>query len=174
MGGSNAHRRGRVSTYEEGMITRLQSAYRRYASHRLQLKRKRQLTHRLHIVREIVETEETYVRGLRLIVQVYFEPLKWKSQMAKKSGTAALLEEAETRTLFSNISAILECNAQLLADFQQRLADLNAFTQIGDIMANFAPFLKVYTIYYSNYETSSALLDTLRRDRPALEDFFEV
>ena len=67
---------------------------------------------RMNIVSEIVNTEQTYVNDLEILIRIYLEPLSTRRNKKKKP----IITKEQVRTLFSNIESILNLNRVLLAD----------------------------------------------------------
>jgi len=71
---------------------------------------------RTRIVREIYETEKSYVEGLTSLRTWFMEPLKKES-----SGSGGFLTEAQYNLLFCTVEPIIEFNSRLLEAIQSRL-----------------------------------------------------
>ena len=126
---------------------------------RIVRKQRRRANHRMNVIREILETEETYVQALELVVKIFLEPLQWKYNLACKAGSTPMVSDSELQSLFANIKAIYECNLNLLREFRQRISGRahEPYLLVGDIMRNFVcspvllhPLLGVCLIYRSS------------------------
>ena len=148
---------------------------RRYLDKSIYLEVKQEFIHRKKILDEILETEESYIKCLEVIIKVYKEQLIWKASMAEQmKEKKPMITDKEIGIIFSNVSAIFECNKNLLEELRDRLSNSTSNTKVGDIFISYAPYFKVYTQYYNNYEASSSLLDKLRNERVPLDDFLLV
>lgn len=103
----------------------------------------------LHIAQELLHTEETYVRRLHLLDQVFCTRL-----------TEAGIPVEVTTGIFSNISSIYRFHGQfLLPELQMRITeewDINP--RLGDILQKLAPFLKMYGEYVKNFDRAMELV----------------
>ncbi|KAJ2661428.1 hypothetical protein IWW48_002411 [Coemansia sp. RSA 1200] len=125
------------------------------------LREQRMLSQRMKIAGEILETERTYVDGLRLIEKLYIAPLLTSAQQQ-----TPVLSRKEVRQLFANFPDIITLSKELLAQLETRLGACAdppwdpASGRIGDIFLRIAPFLKMYSLYLRNFR--SALADISR------------
>ncbi|XP_054583396.1 FYVE, RhoGEF and PH domain-containing protein 3 [Eptesicus fuscus] len=103
----------------------------------------------LHIAQELLHTEETYVRRLHLLDQVFCAQL-----------TEAGVPPEVTTGVFSNISSIYRFHGQfLLPALRTRITeewDVNP--RFGDILQKLAPFLKMYGEYVKNFDRAAGLV----------------
>ncbi|KAF5912921.1 hypothetical protein HPG69_007914 [Diceros bicornis minor] len=105
----------------------------------------------LHIAQELLHTEETYVRRLHLLDQVFCTRL-----------TAAGIPPEVTTGIFSNISSIYRFHGQfLLPELQKRITEeWDSNPRLGDILQKLAPFLKMYGEYVKNFDRAMELVST--------------
>ncbi|XP_076994813.1 FYVE, RhoGEF and PH domain-containing protein 3 isoform X2 [Tamandua tetradactyla] len=103
----------------------------------------------LHIARELLHTEEAYVRRLHLLDQVFCTKL-----------TEAGIPPDVTTGIFSNISSIYRFHGQfLLPELQTRITrEWEAKPRLGDILQKLAPFLKMYGEYVKNFDRAMGLV----------------
>ncbi len=127
---------------------------------------------RTNIVREIYETEKSYVRNLKEICDLYIAPLKvcGKAKIGEKEGFLTFrgcFKESKWKDhvpkLFSNIHLIVAINDELL----QGLAELigawdTTKSLVGPIFQKMAPFMRLYNTYGNSYNEAIALLQKLR------------
>ncbi|XP_015423523.1 PREDICTED: FYVE, RhoGEF and PH domain-containing protein 3 [Myotis davidii] len=115
----------------------------------------------LHIAQELLHTEETYVRRLHLLDQVFCTQL-----------TEAGVPPEVTTGVFSNISSIYRFHGQfLLPELQTRITeewDVNP--RFGDILQKLAPFLKMYGEYVKNFDRAVELVSTWTQRSPLFRD----
>ncbi|XP_059512310.1 FYVE, RhoGEF and PH domain-containing protein 3 isoform X1 [Myotis daubentonii] len=115
----------------------------------------------LHIAQELLHTEETYVRRLHLLDQVFCTQL-----------TEAGVPPEVTTGVFSNISSIYRFHEQfLLPELQTRITeewDMNP--RFGDILQKLAPFLKMYGEYVKNFDRAVELVSTWTQRSPLFRD----
>ncbi|KYR00698.1 pleckstrin (PH) domain-containing protein [Tieghemostelium lacteum] len=102
------------------------------------------------VAKEILETEQIYVRNLEIIVQNYLKPLK--------NINPPLLSANSIQIIFGHIEDLLTVNRVLLNAIQDRMSTWYVNKQIGDSFTKLAPYLKLYTQYCSSYDKSISRL----------------
>ena len=130
---------------------------------------------RMTPLRELLETEESFVETLRFIVNNVLQPLEtWLSEVTltldqdpnrkEKNSMYSIIKKENVDiipVLFSNIRQILDINAFILEKLQEangeRIEIVKQFKQV-------APSLKFYADYIRNFETARALLKRLLHD----------
>ncbi|XP_061113568.1 faciogenital dysplasia isoform X2 [Conger conger] len=105
----------------------------------------------LNIARELLQTEEAYVKRLHLLDQVFCTKL-----------TEAGIPHDVITGIFSNISSIYCFHGQfLLPELKTRITDeWNSIPRIGDILQKLAPFMKMYGEYVKNFDRAMDLVNT--------------
>ena len=78
---------------------------------------------RNEVMKELVETEANYVEHLKVIVEVFMNPIKQKNLM--NSETSAMI--------FSNINNIYAVNMELLGDLQKVRRGQPSTQNLGEI-----------------------------------------
>ncbi|XP_033092635.1 FYVE, RhoGEF and PH domain-containing protein 3 isoform X7 [Trachypithecus francoisi] len=115
----------------------------------------------LHIAQELLHTEETYVRRLHLLDQVFCTGL-----------TDAGIPPEVTTGIFSNISSIHRFHGQfLLPELKTRITEeWDTNPRLGDILQKLAPFLKMYGEYVKNFDRAVGLVSTWTQRSPLFKD----
>ncbi|XP_016365099.1 faciogenital dysplasia isoform X2 [Sinocyclocheilus rhinocerous] len=105
----------------------------------------------LNIAKELLQTEEAYVKRLNLLDQVFCARL-----------TEASIPAEVITGIFSNISSIYLFHHQfLLPELQTRITqEWSCNPRIGDILQKLAPFLKMYGEYVKNFDRAMELVST--------------
>uniref|UniRef100_A0A8C1UAL7 FYVE, RhoGEF and PH domain containing 3 n=1 Tax=Cyprinus carpio TaxID=7962 RepID=A0A8C1UAL7_CYPCA len=105
----------------------------------------------LNIAKELLQTEEAYVKRLNLLDQVFCARL-----------TEASIPAEVITGIFSNISSIYLFHQQfLLPELQTRITqEWSCNPRIGDILQKLAPFLKMYGEYVKNFDRAMELVST--------------
>ncbi|XP_060787583.1 faciogenital dysplasia isoform X2 [Neoarius graeffei] len=105
-----------------------------------------------NIAKELLHTEEAYVKRLNLLDQVFCTKL-----------TEAKISVDVINGIFSNISSIYRFHHQfLLPELQTRITqEWNTNPRIGDILQKLAPFMKMYGEYVKNFDSAMDLVNTL-------------
>lgn len=106
-------------------------------------------------LQELLETERAYVRHLQILQTEYVQKL----DEAAERGTR-LPDAMQRASIFSNASAILDVNGELLQGFdsviraarQQWTPDLPG--QLAEAYMTVVPFMKIYAMYGGNYRAA--------------------
>ena len=106
---------------------------------------------RTNIMREMYETEKSYVRNLKEICTLYMDPMKdtkWKDHVNK---------------LFSNVHLIVTINDELLEGLNNTIQSWNTETSlVGPVFQKMAPFMRLYNTYGNSYNEALSVLHKLR------------
>ncbi|XP_054000373.1 FYVE, RhoGEF and PH domain-containing protein 4-like [Hylaeus anthracinus] len=109
------------------------------------------------VAEELLSTEKTYVDVLRLIDQVF------QFRVDQENRAHPMFPPETVQHMFSNIKSIYKFhNDFLLPQLQERIQNWDSDPRIGDIMKNFAPFLKMYTEYVKNFDYAMNLIQSLQ------------
>ncbi|XP_068400212.1 pleckstrin homology domain-containing family G member 3 isoform X3 [Eschrichtius robustus] len=111
------------------------------------------------VVREIVETERTYVQDLRSIVEDY---------LLRIIDTPGLLNPEQVSALFGNIESIYALNSQLLRDLDSCNSDPVA---VASCFVERSQEFDIYTQYCNNYPNSVATLTECMQDKQQAKFF---
>ena len=123
---------------------------------------------RTFILNEILETEETYVSKLRVLVDVFIKPLR-----AAESSKQPILSQQQIRDIFGGLEVILGYNEVLLGMLRQTMQEWSEDNRIGHIFLKIAMFLKSYVSYVQNYEKAMETLTTAWT-LPAFQSFMRT
>ncbi|CAG8557077.1 1263_t:CDS:10 [Ambispora leptoticha] len=111
---------------------------------------------------ELINTEQSYLRDLQMIVEVFYGPLQ------------SILDAQELMTIFSNIEDILLCNTAILSDLEQRQRDEGFYVDsLGDILIKHVDSLRCYVTYCGNQLNASKFLQKKRTEDQRLEEFLK-
>ncbi|XP_054356394.1 FYVE, RhoGEF and PH domain-containing protein 3 isoform X1 [Pongo pygmaeus] len=115
----------------------------------------------LHIAQELLHTEETYVKRLHLLDQVFCTRL-----------TDVGIPPEVIMGIFSNISSIHRFHGQfLLPELKTRITEeWDTNPRLGDILQKLAPFLKMYGEYVKNFDRAVGLVSTWTQRSPLFKD----
>ncbi|XP_028309972.1 faciogenital dysplasia isoform X2 [Gouania willdenowi] len=105
----------------------------------------------LNITKELLHTEEAYVKRLNLLDQVFCTKL-----------TEAGIPQDVITGIFSNISSIYCFHDKfLLPELKTRITgEWESNPRIGDILQKLAPFMKMYGEYVKNFDRAMDLVNT--------------
>ncbi|KAJ1660931.1 hypothetical protein IWQ61_000192 [Dispira simplex] len=127
-------------------------------------------TKRERIVQEILDTERTYVNGLRLVHDIFYTPLL----EATEENGSMILPSKKVGEIFANFTDILNVNQEFLQQLEARLAPgtwCPATGCVGDIFQNVAPFFKMYSVYMRNFQRALVTIRNSAETYPAFRQF---
>lgn len=108
------------------------------------------------IAYELLTTERSYVNILNLIDQVFH------FRIDQENRAHNMFPQEMVSQMFSNIKSLFKFhNEFLLPQLEQRMQNWANELRIGDIMKNFAPFLKLYTEYVKNFDNAMNIINVL-------------
>src|SRR5687768_14888897 len=111
---------------------------------------------RQEAIYELITTEQSYLRDLQMIIQVFYGPLGQRQQDFS-------LTDQELSIIFSNIQDILICNTEILSDMEQRQSEQEFLVDcIGDTILNHSDGLKCYVKYCGGQLEGSKFLQKKR------------
>ncbi|KAK6973131.1 rho guanine nucleotide exchange factor 39 [Biomphalaria glabrata] len=108
---------------------------------------------RRKIIRELFQTEKTYLHHLELINKFFDFPLRF----------ACLVPDKVHATLFSNIEQIRQVNVTLLETMEE--------STVGQAFKQLAPFLKLYSTYANNHQSALNALQEWQNKSPDFAAF---
>eukprot|EP00727_Mastigamoeba_balamuthi_P004155 m51a1_g13737 putative domain containing protein (1263) ;mRNA; r:156087-161140 len=124
---------------------------------------------RTYIVREMYDTEKTYIDGIKHVILNFLRPL---NEMCGTPGE--IVPRAAIKAMFSNIEVIANFNSVLLDKLGSRLANWNETTPIGDVFIMVTVYLRSYVEYVNNYENATSTLSRLRKENLAFQQFLDT
>ena len=119
-----------------------------------------------NIVREILDTEKTYVTSLRTLVWKFQKPMERHVAEGKKPE---ICSKEDIKVLFSNIEMILNFNKILFEGIQQRLRNWSDEQLLGDIFMKLTDFLRIYVDYVNNFDNAMRLVGNFKKTTPNKE-----
>ncbi|XP_053192529.1 intersectin-2a [Scomber japonicus] len=117
-------------------------------------------------IHELIQTEETYVDDLELVLEVFHKPMS-------ESGR---LTEAEMNMIFVNWRELIMCNTKLLKALRVRkkTGGENMPVQlIGDLLASELAHMQPYIRFCSCQLNAAALLQSKTNNLPDFKDFLK-
>lgn len=116
------------------------------------------------LIKEVLETERTYVCSMSKILEMYYYPLtrQWTT----------LIPQKDKQSMFSGLIAIYELHKQFLFKLETRLMEWHTEQMLADIFTEMAPHFKIYTHYTTKYD-SAIQTYTECSDKPAFKVFSE-
>lgn len=130
---------------------------------------------RAMVIREIVLTERTYVKGLQELVDIYIKPASISVNLLSGvgSGKDTVVPASERKIVFGGIDALfsfhkdsflpalevaaaplMKPSAELQAADHDGQLSLNVAKAVGNIFLKHAAFMKMYSSYINNFDSS--------------------
>ncbi|KNC98846.1 uncharacterized protein SPPG_05819 [Spizellomyces punctatus DAOM BR117] len=111
------------------------------------LRKKQTPERRRKVVMEILTTERTYVEQLEALLDVYIRPIEERG----------ILNAQENNALFANVKSILLFHQEhLLPDLEKKCSSPEQ--QLGPVFLAGAPFLRMYSAYYNNFDAANTFV----------------
>lgn len=125
------------------------------------------------LLRELVETERSYVRRIDALYNRYAQPLR---QHARHRQTA-IIPLYEAQRLFGNIGELLGANMAFLQDLESAAQSTNDMSQlkhsIGEIAHRHMACFGCYNEYFNNFEKAKHIEQTMSKTNKLFRDFVE-
>ncbi|VDK54243.1 unnamed protein product [Anisakis simplex] len=123
------------------------------------------------VCKEMLETEENYLKSLKLIVQSFKEPLEEQSN----NPESGLLTKAEIMQIFSRVPPLIEVHEKICYDLRTYVMHWTVDHLIGEIWFKNAENLRpAYKSFLTNYDTASATLIQCDHDKPKFHAFLKA
>lgn len=135
---------------------------------------------RAKILREIYETERTYVRGLGELVTIYVRPSGQPVAASGKQLLDTVVPPAERKIVFGGIESILTIHRDnLLPALERAIRDLiengddeegnksKATTRaVGEVFRTYIAYMKQYSTYINNFDNAMSRMKTWTSSTP--------
>ncbi|KAL3198138.1 hypothetical protein MRX96_014480 [Rhipicephalus microplus] len=113
------------------------------------------------VAEELLSTERTYVDVLRLLDQTL------AFRLDQENRAHSMVPQNTVATIFAPLKPLFRLHHDfLLPRLQERLDAWEHEPRIGDVMKDFAPFLKMYAEYVKNFDQSVQLLASCYAKHP--------
>lgn len=113
------------------------------------------------VAEELLSTERTYVDVLRLLDQTL------AFRLDQENRVHSMVPQTTVATIFAPLKPLFRLHHDfLLPRLQERLDAWEREPRIGDVMKDFAPFLKMYAEYVKNFDQSVQLLASCYAKHP--------
>lgn len=113
------------------------------------------------VAEELLSTERTYVDVLRLLDQTL------AFRLDQENRAHSMVPQNTVATIFAPLKPLFRLHHDfLLPRLQERLDAWEREPRIGDVMKDFAPFLKMYAEYVKNFDQSVQLLASCYAKHP--------
>uniref|UniRef100_A0A183IHD5 DH domain-containing protein n=1 Tax=Soboliphyme baturini TaxID=241478 RepID=A0A183IHD5_9BILA len=124
---------------------------------------------RAFVVREIFETESSYVESLNLLVHKYLRPLK-------RPELCTLIEPGLLNSIFFQIPEILGHHELLYSALKARIERWDYRTKVGDIILNSftkQSMIDTYTAFINNWRNARMAIRSACHAKPAFAKYLE-
>jgi hypothetical protein len=137
---------------------KLQSYWRMKKTVKIFKIRQRKIKHRGFVVKELVKTEDDYVKSLKLVIENVISH-------AKNKQKGDLLTADECSRIFSNMEQIMAFNEQFCKKLKERLEVYTPFSMFADEVVKMLDFFKLYYEYCNNFTNSRKILDDFKSSK---------
>lgn len=121
------------------------------------------------IAKEILDTEQSYVKSLGVCIKVFLNPL------VVNPPSPPLLSPETVGSVFLNIQRIFKINCEFLKKLKQRMTNAEDVV-LGDLFLwlwNETKILTEYTYFINNFNAAQALTEELSTKAQKVKDYFE-
>mmetsp|Transcript_12689 Transcript_12689/g.14122 ORF Transcript_12689/g.14122 Transcript_12689/m.14122 type:complete len:708 (+) Transcript_12689:199-2322(+) len=115
------------------------------------------------IITEIVETEDTYLQQLNVVVDKFLQPvalMRW-------------IDPQTIKDIFSELRSIQNLSQTFLVRLRECVSGNIEDARIGQLFLEHSDFFKVYTFYINNYENALSTLYRTKKSNKAFAAFLE-
>jgi hypothetical protein len=123
---------------------------------------------RIKVLKELIETEKTYLHSLEITQKFFYEPLKLQTNTARPVASMQ-----EVNTIFSSLETIYHFTTELKKKLDERMKEWPSNQRIGDIFVQLAPMMKIYADYVNKFDTAIQVYKKLMQNKRFAE-FLEV
>ncbi|TBU48420.1 hypothetical protein BD309DRAFT_853892 [Dichomitus squalens] len=137
---------------------------------------------RARVIREIVETERTYVSGLQELVDIYIKPAAATVNVLGGVGQSkdTVVPAQERKIVFSGLEALFYFHRESFLPALERAAasllnaqgevdaqkSLDVARDVANTFVSHAAFMKMYSTYINNFDNSVQRIKSWVSDRP--------
>ncbi|PRP76763.1 hypothetical protein PROFUN_14888 [Planoprotostelium fungivorum] len=136
-----------------------QSCVRRWVARRRVFHRVECQKQRTRILQEIIQTEITYIRSMKIVDEDYMERMRCLTVEEEPWFT-----KEDMKVVFSDIQVILKFHENFLQLLEERWTNWSVFRCVGDIFLSMNDTLHVYSGYVNNSPFSTVRIQELLRD----------
>jgi hypothetical protein len=121
------------------------------------------------VANELFETEINYVANLKVLIDVFANPLSDSCDMASKASDSCgsvmaiqpIITESQIRTLFSSAEVLLQFQEVFLNNLKSKIDQWHYDQTIGEILTLMTPFMRLYAEYVGNFSEATELYQKL-------------
>uniref|UniRef100_A0A7S3YNK9 DH domain-containing protein n=1 Tax=Lotharella globosa TaxID=91324 RepID=A0A7S3YNK9_9EUKA len=125
-------------------------------------KAEKRKTKRKNAELEMVDCEESYIKSLKILRDVYQEPME-------KNRKSLGIDEKDLRTIFSPmLPAIITLHETILGEFKEK-----GGRKSGEVLNTKAPYFKMYVTYLNGYDRSMDVISEMRKKNKRFHKFLQ-
>ncbi|KAJ6248590.1 faciogenital dysplasia protein [Anaeramoeba flamelloides] len=140
------------------ITTQIQKTFRRFLTE----KRYPRILRRKYLIKELYETEKTYLNYLHLL-----------SEFEKELKKEGILTRKELKILFGGLKEICEFNEIFFGELEKITSKWNLKSKIGEWFVSLIPYMGIYTPYINDYEIKAASLSKYKKQYPKFSYYVE-
>eukprot|EP00042_Codosiga_hollandica_P034865 m.250644 g.250644 ORF g.250644 m.250644 type:complete len:684 (-) comp54508_c0_seq2:212-2263(-) len=163
-----------VITHVTTTVPAAQSAPRHVETETVETLEERNARHRKTIVTELLTTEQTYVRTLQMMVEVFYQPLLEAATANDGSNSAApnvVITRDQVRAIFLQLEPLYLMNREFLKELQDRVDRWSETQSLSDLFKRYLPHMKQYSLYANNFNKALQMIDACSAAQPTVRDF---
>ncbi|KAH7728807.1 RhoGEF domain containing protein [Aphelenchoides avenae] len=127
---------------------------------------------RFQVCMEMLETEENYLRMLKLIHSVYRDPLE---ECLKGDKPDLILSRGEIKRIFDKVGPLIPVHENILEQLRCKIKNWNPHQLVGLVWAHGAnDMVKVYSQYVNSYDEALKTLEECDESRPKFHSFLKA
>eukprot|EP00052_Salpingoeca_macrocollata_P024281 m.216372 g.216372 ORF g.216372 m.216372 type:complete len:813 (+) comp22215_c0_seq1:195-2633(+) len=127
---------------------------------------------RTHIFDEIISTEESYEKQLKMIIEVFLNPLRRAADAYQSSNSAAGngidyvigIERPQVKTIFLELESISQLSSAMLHSLRDRRKSWAPDTKVAGVFLELIEFMKIYPAFASNFEHALETIAACKRN----------
>lgn len=104
---------------------------------------------------EILSSEESYIKSLKQLKEMWIEPMKSKG----------IINDNDYNLIFSNIENIIIINENLQSELKSRINNWSQTQKIGDVFLRNVKIFQLYKPYCENYDNAIAHIKLLSKKK---------
>lgn len=116
---------------------------------------------------ELVETESSFVGSMKALCEGIIEPIQ---RLGRDPDVRQLAQNPLVAVFFSHAMQIYHLNSKLSFHLEQRLAEWSSTQTVGDLLAEFGPLFKLFSLYARNHSAALVYISHLRRSNGVIQD----
>lgn len=127
-------------------------------------------TKQFQVANEIVQTEKSFLKGLKIGTDMFMKPLQARVELEKP-----IISSADIALIFNNLEDIYSLSKKLYDDLEEIRAKKEIFVyQIGLTLLHYAPYFRPYQQYLEGYDTAVRRMIEVRKSNSDFKLFCQM